>query len=129
MKSVESHYTYTQLLATLRKRVAEPAPAFIQIVSGPRQVGKTTALLSLQKEDPEYTLYTTADAPEAALSIWWEQLWSKAEDLASKRKSLIIIDEIQSIPDWSRRLKVQTDRIHRLDIPLHIIASGSSALH
>ncbi len=35
--------------ATLKRRLAEPPPTQIQLLSGPHQVGKTTLLLDLAK--------------------------------------------------------------------------------
>ena len=54
-------YTYTQVLQTLRKRLREPAPARTQILSGPRQVGKTTLLGEIAAEWVGQAIYT----PEA----------------------------------------------------------------
>ena len=34
----------------LRRRLAEPAPSRLQLLTGPRQVGKTTLLLELAQE-------------------------------------------------------------------------------
>ena len=37
-------------------------------------------------------------------------------------------DEIHHLPDWSARLKGQWDQLRRRQLPLHVIATGSSAL-
>lgn len=39
-------YTYSALFEELNRRIAEPALGFVQLLTGPRQVGKTTLLLS-----------------------------------------------------------------------------------
>ncbi|TRZ87540.1 ATP-binding protein [bacterium] len=128
MNESEFPYTYTEVLQTLRKRLHEPAPARAQILSGPRQVGKTTLLGEIANEWADQAIYAPADAPEASLSGWWENLWSKAERLAAPRPAVLLIDEIQGLPDWSRLLKSKLDHISRYRIPLHVVVSGSSAL-
>jgi predicted AAA+ superfamily ATPase len=121
-------HTYTAVFEELRKRVSEPAPGFVQLLSGPRQVGKTTILLALAKEYGEQSIYVAADSPEASLPGWWEQVWKRAELQAEKNKAILLIDEVHYLPRWSALLKVQYDRIRRLNIPLHCIVTGSSAM-
>ena len=121
-------YTYTEVLQTLRKRLREPAPARAQILSGPRQVGKTTLLGEIAAEWAGHAIYAPADAPEASLSGWWDNLWSNAERLAARHAAVLLIDEIQGLSDWSRLLKSKLDHVKRLRIPLHVVVSGSSAL-
>lgn len=97
--------------------------------TGPRQVGKTTPLLDLARQSGEAALYTAADAPEAALPGYWERLWQQAEDRArSHQPAVLLLDEIQHLPDWSTRLKAAWDAVRRRGIPLHVVATGSSAL-
>ena len=61
-------YTYAEVLQTLRKRLREPAPARAQILSGPRQVGKTTLLGEITDEWSDQAVYAPADTTEASLS-------------------------------------------------------------
>jgi len=119
---------YYSIRAELRRRLAEPAPARVQLLTGPRQVGKTTLLLELAKEWGERALYVAADAPEAALPGWWEAQWQQAMRLADSGTALLLIDEIHYLPNWSRLLKAETDRVRRLHIPLHVVVTGSAAL-
>lgn len=58
---------YTECLDLLRQRLGEPPPGRIQLLTGPRQVGKTTLLLELARELGEGAVYEAGDAPEAAL--------------------------------------------------------------
>lgn len=115
--------------ALLRRRLAEPAPGRIQLLSGPRQVGKTTLLLALARGLGRRALYAPLDAPEAALPGYWEQLWRRAADLAAERgRAVLLLDEVPYLPDWAARLKAAWDRVRRLRLPVHVIATGSSAL-
>jgi predicted AAA+ superfamily ATPase len=72
--------------------------------------------------------YVAGDDPRAALPGFWERLWREAEEKSGKGGAVIMLDEIQYLPDWSQRLKSQWDRLRRTKIPLHVVASGSSAL-
>jgi predicted AAA+ superfamily ATPase len=121
--------SYTECRDALIKRLSEPAPARIQLLSGPRQVGKTTLLLELADRFGRSAIYAAADAPEAALPGFWERTFEQAEDLAvSQGRAVVLLDEAQLLHDWAARLKGIADRVRRRKIPLHIVATGSSAL-
>ncbi|MBM4297942.1 MAG: AAA family ATPase [Deltaproteobacteria bacterium] len=112
----------------LLKRLAEPAPGRIQLLTGPRQVGKTTLLLELAKEFGEAAHFVAMDEPQAGLPGFWERTWNDAEQRASGGPAVLFVDEIQKVSDWPARIKGNYDRIKRRKTPLHIVASGSSAL-
>ena len=115
--------------AQLAARLAEPAPGRIQLLIGPRQVGKTTLMLDLARAMGPQALYVAADGSEAELPGSWERLWLRAEELtASHGKAVVFLDEVQRIEDWAAKLKAQWDRIRRLKQPIHVVATGSSAL-
>jgi predicted AAA+ superfamily ATPase len=112
----------------LAARLAEPPPSRIQLLVGPRQVGKTTLLLDLAEAWAGQALYGAADAPEAALPGFWERTWAEAERLAQAGPAVLLVDEVHHVADWSGRLKSQWDRLRRRRLPLHVVVSGSSAL-
>jgi hypothetical protein len=68
----------------LAKRLGEPPPTRIQLLAGPRQVGKTTLLLELAEHFGESAIYAAADGPEAALPGFWERTWTRAEVVAQQ---------------------------------------------
>lgn len=120
--------SYTAAQETLSARLAEPAPGRVQLLVGPRQVGKTHLLLELAGRWRERAVYAAADHPAAALPGWWEAQWSEAERRAEdEADALLLLDEIQQLPDWSRRLKAEHDRIVREKRRLHVVATGSSS--
>jgi hypothetical protein len=125
-----SRLDYTGCREALRRRLAEPAPGRIQLVTGPRQVGKTTLLLALAAELGERATYIAADGPEAALPGFWERLWNRVEETAASRggTNVVLIDEVQHLADWAARLKAEWDRLRRRRLPVHVVATGSSAL-
>ena len=59
--------SYTECRDLLSHRLTEAAPARIQLLAGPRQVGKTTLLLELLQRFGDTAVYAAADSPEAAL--------------------------------------------------------------
>lgn len=66
------------------------------------------------------------DEPDAALPGFWKRYWTEAR--ARRGTAVLMLDEIHHLPDWSARLKGQWDRLRRRHLPLHVIATGSSAL-
>jgi predicted AAA+ superfamily ATPase len=113
----------------LLERLAQAAPARIQLLSGPRQVGKTTLLLEIADHLGPAALYIVADGPEALLPGFWERSWTRAVEMADEHgKAFLLIDEIQHVHRWDERLKSEWDRVHRRKTPLHVVATGSSAL-
>jgi predicted AAA+ superfamily ATPase len=129
MAESEYRLSYRECRETLLARVAEKAPGRMQLLSGPRQVGKTTLLLELADHLAERAIYAAADAPEASLPGFWERLWTRAEETAKVRGSaVVLVDEAHLLHDWAARLKGTWDRIRRHKLPIHVVATGSSAL-
>ncbi len=102
---------------------------FIQVIMGPRQVGKTTLVHQLLKKYPFPWHYASAD--EATHPLWLQQQWEtirlKARSSESK-EALLVIDEIQKIPDWSNQIKIQWDKDSFDNTFIKIILLGSSQL-
>lgn len=124
---------YRPCLELLRRRLKEArrqsGPMPIQLLTGPRQVGKTTLLLALAAEYGERALYVAADAPEAALPGFWEQLWARAEAVATANgRVVVLLDEVHLLSDWAALLKAAWDRLRRKRLSVDIVATGSSAL-
>jgi predicted AAA+ superfamily ATPase len=121
-------HTYRAVLAELRRRLREQAPGRLQILTGPRQVGKTTLLLELQRALGRRAVYAAADSPEASLPGWWELQWRAAEEHAHAGSGYLLLDEIQSLAGWSSLLKGKYDQVRREELPLQVVVTGSSAL-
>ena len=84
MVSEASPLSYHEAREVLARRLVEPAPGRIQLVAGPRQVGKTTLLLEVAEKHGKAAIYAASDGPEAALPGFWERLWIRAEETASR---------------------------------------------
>lgn len=117
-------------LQTLKKRIKEPRK-FIQVLMGPRQVGKTTLINQLLKQIHIPVLFESADAIPAGDSTWLQQIWQSAR-LKMKAQNapqfLLVVDEIQKIANWSEMVKKLWDEDSYQGIQLKVILLGSSRL-
>jgi predicted AAA+ superfamily ATPase len=130
MSSEDFRLSYSEAREVLNQRLDEPAPGRIQLLAGPRQVGKTTLLLEIVSHRAEAAVYAAADGPEAALPGFWERLWARAEETAAAHgNAVILLDEAHLLHNWAGHLKGEWDRVRRRKLPIHVIATGSSALH
>jgi predicted AAA+ superfamily ATPase len=112
----------------LLQRLREQAPGRIQLLTGPRQVGKTTLLLEIAAQLGDRAVYAAGDEPDAVLPGFWERVWTEAEGRARGATAVLLLDEIHHLPEWATRLKGRWDRLRRLRLPIHVIATGSSVL-
>jgi hypothetical protein len=117
-------------IITLENRIQEKH-CLIQVITGPRQSGKTTLATQLTKNIRTPFSYVSADGIPSSSSIWIEQQWEAARIKLKSTGSdsyLLIIDEIQKIQNWSELVKKEwdKDRINRID--LKVILLGSSTL-
>lgn len=115
----------------LLSRLNEKEP-FIQILLGPRQVGKTTSLLEIVSRWPSgKSVMSSADERQLEGAIWIEQNWNKArrvKDQNPKDNVLLILDEIQKISNWSETVKKLWDEDVSNKKFLKVALSGSSSL-
>ena len=117
-------------LQELIQRVREPRN-FIQVVMGPRQVGKTTLVVQLSDKISIPCHFVSADAVAATNSTWLEQQWEAAWVMMDQHKApefLLIIDEIQKIEQWSETVKLLWDTDSRGKRNMKVILLGSSRL-
>ena len=98
---------------------------FIQVVLGPRQVGKTTGLQQIVKSWPGPSLMISADELITPTTDWLRLNWERARNLGAG--VLFVIDEIQKIPDWSTVVKYLFDQ-DRASHNLKIVLLGSASL-
>lgn len=113
----------------LKKRIEEPR-RFIQVLVGPRQVGKTTLALQLVEALNLPYHFAAADAVPAGVSAWLEQQWNLARLAQQQQGSdfLLVIDEIQKVSQWSEIVKKFWDEDTRKGTPIKILLLGSSRL-
>jgi uncharacterized protein len=110
-------------VSELSNRLLNPQP-FIQVVVGPRQVGKTTGVLSLRDLFGDKLLYFSADDLTDAGEGWLPSIWQEARN---KAECILVIDEIQKVPRWSDQVKALFDQ-DRANTSLQVVLLGSSNL-
>jgi predicted AAA+ superfamily ATPase len=103
-------------------------PALLQIVTGPRQVGKTTAALGLAAHLKWPYVIEAADFAPPPGAEWIETHWARARNLP-QRPALLILDEVQKVRGWSQTVKRLWDEERRRKDSLAVVLLGSSALH
>ena len=151
MESLEFHRPIARLMSA---RLAEP-PDRIQILAGPRQVGKTTlveqilnradrpvASRALLAAEPSPVSADTAlgwNRPFRIDADWLVAHWARAEVSAKAWQEsdhpdakttpfVLAIDEIQRLPQWSSVVKGLWDRTLALGVRMHVLLLGSSPL-
>lgn len=115
------------LTKKLLTRLKEPR-RFIQVIAGPRQVGKTTSVLQVLEDLRMPHHYASADAPTLQTRVWIEQQWEIGRLKADGKGAVLVIDEIQKVPGWSDTVKSLWDADTRHKRPLHVVLLGSSPL-
>jgi uncharacterized protein len=112
-------------------RLTEPR-RFIQVLDGPRQVGKTTLVQQAIGELPFRVHYASADKPSLEKIIWIEQQWEigrlRVRESADTNSALLVLDEVQKVPNWSEMVKQLWDEDTRLGVSLKVVILGSSPL-
>lgn len=114
----------------LEKRIKEPR-RFIQVVTGPRQVGKTTLVHQLLAMIPIPSIYESADAIIEDPNYWIGNQWNRARRLLSESgqsEVVLCLDEVQKIPGWSDQVKREWDYDHVRRVNVKVILLGSSRL-
>ena len=116
-------------LSELLTRIQHPFRS-IQVVYGPRQVGKTTMVKQLCAQLNIPYFYVSADAVPSSSASWLQQQWSNAwsqQQQSGSAQFLLVIDEVQKIPNWSEQIKKLWDG--STDNPgFKLILLGSSRL-
>ena len=132
----------------LSERLAE-APRRLITLFGPRQTGKTTIVLqALQRISPAYYRYLAVDEPEYQRfdfrggdsgttfplphvrdADWLVENWKRARRVAARAgRFVLVVDEIQKIPQWSETVKGLWDADRAQNFPLHVVILGSAPL-
>jgi predicted AAA+ superfamily ATPase len=100
---------------------------FIQVLLGPRQVGKTTTARQVSEEIGRPVHFVSADLATLQSPNWLQQQWEVARSkIASGKGCILIIDEVQKIANWSETVKALWDADTLHGINLSVVLLGSS---
>lgn len=117
-------------LNILKSRMAEPRRR-MQIVMGPRQVGKSTMVGQFTEGTSVPFDFCAADSVNRFDTSWIPNKWQQARmrmDIHSEQEHILIIDEVQKIKGWSEQVKKEWDEDSRSHRNLKVILLGSSRL-
>lgn len=118
---------FRKYLSVLSKRIKEPRK-FIQVITGPRQVGKTTLVLQCIGKSVLPVHFASADESFDMSPVWIDQQWETARLKSGNKSGLLVLDEVQKIHNWSQAVKKNWDSDTRSKISLKVIILGSSRL-
>jgi hypothetical protein len=102
----------------------------LHIMTGPRQIGKTTAALQVGQKWPGPVVHASADQALPPGPEWVEAHWDRANRQAaqSKQEALLILDEVQKVRGWSEVVKRLWDQECQEQKGVQVIILGSSSL-
>lgn len=104
---------------------------FMQVLAGPRQVGKTTLAHQIKDLLPYPSHYASSDGSSLRDYPWIEQQWEIGRQLAKSNNTLgalVVLDEIQKIPFWPDIVKKLWDEDTAHHVNLKVMILGSSSL-
>ena len=113
---------------TITNRLLEERK-FIQVVMGPRQVGKSTVVKQVLKDIDIPYLFYSADNVPASNSAWISDCWAAVRSLKENKNwndVVLVIDEIQKIANWSEVVKKEWDQDSFNNINIKVLLLGSS---
>lgn len=111
----------------IEKGLASKVP-LIQVVVGPRQVGKSTAAAQILERLSWPSHSATADSALPHPPEWIETQWHLARMRSKVGKVLLVLDEIQKVRGWSEIVKRLWDEEKAKKGPVRPLLLGSSAL-
>ncbi len=103
----------------------------IQVISGPRQVGKSTLIKQVLKEVSIPHMMVSADAVPKEDTAWIGEMWDTARarmQIGNHQEFLLVIDEVHKLNNWSEEVKKHWDADTFNDINLKVVILGSSRL-
>lgn len=116
---IEKNMIKREIQKTIQKKLFKGK---LVIITGARQVGKTTLIKMIADNYPDENLYLNCDEPDIRL-VLTEPTSTKLKDLAGQKK-LVLIDEAQRVKNIGLTLKLFVDELPEIQV----IATGSSAL-
>jgi predicted AAA+ superfamily ATPase len=111
----------------LARRLVEPR-RFIQVVAGPRQVGKSTLVQQVVDSLGVPSRYASADEPTLRGQEWITQQWEAARLDVSSLGAVLVIDEVQKAAGWAESVKRLWDEDTRTRTDLNVVLLGSAPL-
>ena len=102
---------------------------FIQVVTGARQIGKSTVVKQVLKDIELPYQFFSADNVPASNTAWISNCWAAVRSLKENNAwdcVILVIDEIQKIANWSEAVKKEWDDDTFNDRNIKVLLLGSS---
>ena len=112
----------------IKKRLEEERK-FIQVLTGPRQIGKSTVVKQVLNDLPLPYRFYSADNVPATDTAWISNCWAATRSLKETNgweDVILVIDEIQKISNWSEGVKKEWDDDTFHDRNIKVLILGSS---
>ena len=103
----------------------------IQVVTGPRQVGKSTMVRQVLEDVDIPHLSVSADGVDKDNKGWISEIWQSARsimEIGHHKQFILALDEIHKINNWSEMVKKEWDKDTMDHIDIKVILLGSSRL-
>ncbi len=113
--------------AELARRLTEPR-RHLQVVTGARQVGKTTLVQQVIGDLQRPVRFVSADEPTLRDATWLRQQWEAARLETGADGGLLVVDEVQKVEQWPETVKHLWDEDTRQRRPLQVVLLGSAPL-
>lgn len=114
---------------TLFARLEHEPRHAIQVIYGPRQVGKSTLMAQIAQESRHLIQMVSADSIPVSDAFWIRRQWDQIRirlAAESATSAILILDEIQKIPQWSEQVKKEWDADTLAGLPIKVVLLGSS---
>ncbi len=122
------HQYKRKLTRIIENRLKEKR-RFVQVIMGPRQVGKTTAIQQVLEGMSIPYHYAAADLPAPPDTLWISRQWDLARlKLEGGSPAILVLDEVQKVRHWPVEVKRLWDEDTRKGNPLHVVLLGSSSM-
>ncbi len=111
-------------------RIQEPRSK-IQVLVGPRQVGKSTLIGQVLQECSMPYGSFSADDIVGSSDNWFHTVWETQRmtmDARGESRRLLVVDEVQKIQNWSEIVKAEWDLDTREKRELIVVLLGSSRM-
>ena len=117
-----------KVYSTIVKRLKEQR-MFIQVIMGPRQIGKSTVVRQVVDHLGKPYVFYSADTIPSTSSTWISECWANARLLMRAqglKEMILVIDEIQKLKNWSEYVKKEWDADSLDHLNLKVVLLGSS---